>query len=138
MFRTFDPFREFDRLATRAAHPAATTVAYDTLKYDDHYELRFDVPGVDPDSIELTVDKRELTLSFERIDDVPEGAELVARRRPSGPAVQRLFLGEGLDAENLDARYDLGVLTVVIPLAETAKPRRVAIGAVAEGSADAS
>jgi HSP20 family protein len=128
MFRTFDPFREFDRLAPRTS-PATPTVAYDTLKFDDRYELRFDVPGVDPDTIELTVDRRELLLSFERTEDLPEGAEVVARRRRLGPVSQRLFLGEGLDAQGLDARYDQGVLTVVIPVAETAKPRRVAIGA---------
>jgi HSP20 family protein len=129
MFRTFDPFRELDRVAARSAFPAATAVAYDTLKFDDRYELRFDVPGIDPDTIDLTVDGRELTLGFERVDDVPEGAELVARRRPVGRVSQRLFLGEGLDAQGLDARYDHGVLTVVIPVAESAKPRRVAIGA---------
>lgn len=128
LFRTFDPFREFDRLATRTS-PTASPVAYDTLKFDDRYELRFDVPGVDPDTIELTVDRRELLLSFDRTDDVPEGAEIVARRRPLGSISQRLFLGEGLDPEGLDARYDHGVLTVVIPVAEAAKPRRVAIGA---------
>ncbi len=128
LFRTFDPFREIDRLAARTT-PATPTVAYDTLKFEDRYELRFDVPGVDPDTIELTVDDRELVLTFERADEVPEGAEVVARRRPLGVVSQRLFLGEGLDPQGLDARCDLGVLTVVIPVAEAAKPRKVAIGA---------
>lgn len=133
MFRTFDPFRELDRAFARPA-PTGAAVAYDTLQFDDRYELRFDVPGVDPDSIELTVDRRELTLSYERNDEVPEGATVVSRRRPVGQVTQRLFLGDGLDAEHLDAHYDHGVLRVVIPVAEAAKPRRVAIGAGTNGS----
>ncbi|MDH3754631.1 MAG: Hsp20/alpha crystallin family protein [Acidimicrobiia bacterium] len=124
MFSTFDPFRDFARLAP-ARLPV--TVPYDTLRFDDRFELRFDVPGVDPDGIELTVDGRELTLTFDRTSDIPEDATLVARRRPTGEVRQSLHLGESLDVTGLAADYDKGVLVVTIPVAEQAMPRKVPV-----------
>ena len=121
MLRTFDPFREF---------PLATTptVDYDIVRSDDGVELHIDIPGIDPAEVELTVDGRSLVLSAERPERIAEGATQVSRRRRSGSISRRFHLGESLDADRLEADYEFGVLTVRIPVAESAKPRRVAVG----------
>ncbi len=134
MFRNFDsfwnsslrdwPFSGWDRVGTTFA----STMPLDVVRYDDRYELVFDLPGADPDSIELTVDNRELVLTAERPANVGEGGQFVSRQRPHGSLSQRLFLGDRLDAEGLTADYVHGVLTVTVPVAESAKPRKVEIG----------
>jgi HSP20 family protein len=95
---------------------------------------RFDLPDVDRDSIELTAEKNVLTVRAERNWTPGEGQEVVVAERPQGNFTRQLFLGESFDVDHITATYDQGVLTVVVPVVEQAKPRRVEI---AEGSSSA-
>ncbi|HZQ85771.1 MAG TPA: Hsp20/alpha crystallin family protein [Acidimicrobiales bacterium] len=142
-----DPFRELDRFAQQAlgTRMRPAVMPLDAYRQDDHFVVHFDLPGVDPASIDLTVEKNVLAVSAERNWQASDDQQLVASERPQGTFGRQLFLGEGLDIEHVDARYDNGVLTVTIPVAEQAKPRKVQISAsggkakaIETGSADKS
>jgi len=122
MLRTFDPFRDFPTAS-------ASGVDYDVARTADGIELRVDIPGINPDDVDLTVDGRTLRLEASRDDSVEEGTELVSRRRRSTTLQHTFQLGEQLDADRLVADYEFGVLKVTIPVAESAKPRKVLVGA---------
>jgi HSP20 family protein len=130
MLMRFDPFRELDRLADRAWRDARVPVMpLDAYRHGDVFTVDFDLPGVDPASIDLTIERNVLTVSAERAWQRREGVDVVAAERPQGTFSRQLFLGDGLDATNVEANYVNGVLTVRLPVAEQAKPRKVAIGA---------
>jgi len=99
----------------------------DAVRHDQHVELRFDLPGVLPESIDVEVERNVLTVRAERTWSPAEGAEVLVRERPQGSVTRHVTLGESLDAERLEATYDAGVLTLTIPVAEQAKPRKVEI-----------
>ena len=129
MLMRTDPFREIDRLAQQVlgttARPAA--MAMDAYRRGEEFVVEFDLPGVDRDSIDLTVEKNVLTVHAERRRPGLEGVELLVGERPPGTFSRQLFLGEGLDTERINANYGDGVLTLRLPIAEKAKPRRVPI-----------
>ncbi|MFG2731964.1 Hsp20/alpha crystallin family protein [Streptomyces canus] len=129
MLMRTDPFREFDRLAQQVfgstARPAA--MAMDAYRSGDDFVVHFDLPGVDPETIELDVERNVLNVRAERRVPAPEGAEMIVAERPTGSFTRQLFLGDTLDTERIDASYDVGVLTLRIPVAEQAKPRRIQI-----------
>ncbi|MBE1604717.1 Hsp20/alpha crystallin family protein [Actinopolymorpha pittospori] len=129
MLMRTDPFREFDRLTQQllgtATRPAAMPL--DAYRKDDWFYVHFDLPGVKPDDIELTVEQNVLTVRAERVGAHSDGVELIAAERPQGTFTRQLFLGETLDTDKLEADYDSGVLSIRIPVAEQAKPRRVQI-----------
>ena len=132
MLMRFDPFRELDRLTQQAfsSNPMRPTVMpMDAYRQGDKFVVHFDLPGVQPDSIDLTVEKNVLTVSAERSWQPADGQEVVASERPQGKFSRQLFLGESLDAEHIEAGYDNGVLTITVPVAEQAKPRKVQITA---------
>jgi len=108
----------------------------DAYREGDNFVVQFDLPGVDVASTNLTVEKNVLTVSAERRWQPSDGAEVVATERPQGSFSRQLFLGDGLDADRIDAQYNHGVLTVTIPVAEQAKPRRIDI-ASGDGGAQA-
>jgi len=130
MLMRTDPFRELDRIAESVlgtrAHPAVMPM--EAYRQDESFVVHFDLPGVDPDSIDLTVEQNVLTIRAERRSPADEGAEMVASELSHGVFSRQLFLGETLDTDNLQADYDAGVLTLRIPVAERAKPRKVAVG----------
>ena len=128
MLMRFDPFRELDRLTQRGWNGAASVMPLDAYRRGDHFYVHFDLPGVDPQSVDLEVEKNVLTVKAERSWEPREGDEVVVAERPRGTFSRQLFLGETLDSDHIEANYDQGVLTVRIPVAEAAKPRRVAIG----------
>jgi len=134
MLMRWDPFRDFDRLNEQlwnAANrtPAARTFPMDAYRRGDRFFVHFHLPGVDPDSIELTVEKNVLAVKVDRQWQPQEGDEVLAAERPRGTFTRQLFLGETLDADRLQASYDKGVLTLSIPVAEAAKPRKVTVTA---------
>ncbi|XTZ17399.1 Hsp20/alpha crystallin family protein [Micromonospora echinospora] len=129
MLMRTDPFREIDRLADQvfgtATRPAVMHL--DAYRDGDHFYAAFDLPGVDPESIDCTVERNVLTVKAERRRPTGDNVELVAAERPMGTFTRRLFLGDTLDTDRLEAGYDNGVLTLRIPVAERAKPRRVTV-----------
>ena len=126
--RTYDPFRNFDRMFTAASAPTRPSIPLDVVRGEDNVELHFDLPGVDASSIDLTVEKRELTLAAERTFSPAEGTEVVRSERRHGSLSRTLVLAENLDTEALTADYANGVLVVTIPVVAEAKPRRIEIG----------
>ncbi len=125
MLRRFDPFRDFDRVWSEAPNPA---IPMDVLRRDDQIELYFDLPGIDPDSVDLTVERNQLTVKAERHLPPSDDDVVLVRERRQGTFSRQLSLGETLDASNVEASYDNGVLTVRIPVAEAAKPRKISVG----------
>lgn len=133
MVLTFDPFREFDRLADRMlgvpAIPGAAAAAMpmDLYRSGDHFVLHCDLAGIDPGSIEVDVDGRVLTIRAERSARTDADVQWVRRERVTGTFERRLTLGDGLDLSRIEATWNDGVLTLTIPIAEAAKPRRITI-----------
>jgi HSP20 family protein len=127
----FDPFPDFDRLAEQmfsaGLRGAPRSVPMDAYRRGDQFLIHLDLPGVDPDAIELTVEQNVLTIRAERRFERGEGDEPLVSERPQGTFARQLLLGESLDTDGLEADYDQGVLTLRIPVAEEAKPRRVQI-----------
>jgi HSP20 family protein len=133
MLMRFDPFREIDRLFETVGATngwRGSVLAMDAYRDGDTFVVHLDLPGVDPDSIDLTVEQNQLTVRAERRWDFG-GRELVARERPQGTFSRQLFLGESLDADRIDADYEHGVLTLRIPVTEEAKPRKIQVGSQA-------
>ena len=128
MLMRFDPFKDFERWTQQLSGGTRSAVmAMDAYRQGDHWVAAFDLPGVDPASIDLTVEKNVLTVRAERSWQPQEGDQVVVSERPQGVFTRQLFLGEGLDTEHIEASYEAGVLIVRMPVAEQAKPRKVAI-----------
>ena len=130
MLVRYDPFRQLDRMTDQLFGTAAGTphwMPMDAIRHDHEVVLRFDLPGVSPESLDITVERNELTVKAERSWTASEGDEVLARERPQGSVTRQVLLGESLDTDHLEARYDAGVLTVTIPVSEKAKPRRVEV-----------
>ncbi|MEU9222894.1 Hsp20/alpha crystallin family protein [Streptomyces massasporeus] len=130
MLMRTDPFRELDRLTQQVFGPATTrpsAMAMDAYRSGDDFFVHFDLPGIDPETIELDVERNVLNVRAERRSPAPEGAEPLVAERPTGTFTRQLFLGDTLDTERIDASYESGVLTLRIPVAEQAKPRRIQI-----------
>ena len=134
VFRFFEPFRdparELDRLMSIAASGtrAPLGMPLDVYRDDDgSYHVDLDLPGVDPASIEVTVDSGALTIQAERIPPFRESQHVIVTERPHGSFARQLSLGEGVDSENLTAAYTNGVLHVTIPASPRSQPRKVEI-----------
>lgn len=129
MLLRYDPFRDMDRFTEQlfGSSGRKAWIPMDAVRRADGVELRFDLPGVAPDSIDLSVERNVLTVRGERTWFLGEGEEALAKERAHGAFVRQVFLGEALDTDRLEAAYDHGVLTVTIPTAEQAKPRRIEV-----------
>jgi HSP20 family protein len=132
---TFDPFtRDFDRIVRRAFGPAylrtsfPQALAMDSLRRDGEVVLRFDVPGVEPEKIDVTVENGILTVSATREETKTEGDEQVVRERYAGSFTRRVRLSDNLDADAIEASHADGVLELRIPVREAAKPRKIEVG----------
>lgn len=128
MLMRTDPFRELDRLTQQvlgtSARPAV--MAMDAWRSGDEFVVEFDLPGVDPSTVELDVERNVLTVRAHR--PVNEGTEeMIAAERPRGVFSRQLILGDNLDTERISAGYAGGVLTLRVPVAEKAKPRRIQV-----------
>ena len=130
MLMRYDPFAGFDLLTRPGAAGQQGLLAMDAYRQGDRFLVHFDLPGVDPASVELNVERNVLTVSAQRPATPAGGEEWLVSERPHGAASRQLFLGEGLDLDRIEASYDRGVLTVSVPVAEAAKPRKVEIAAV--------
>jgi len=136
LLRTTDPFRDLDRLAGQLLgttnRPAVMPM--DAWREGDVFTIEFDLPGVAQESIDLDVERNVLTVRAER---VPRNGdwEMLASERPRGMFSRQLVLGDNLDLDRIQARYDAGVLRLTIPVAERAKPRKIEISQATERTA---
>jgi len=136
MLMRTDPFRELDRLTQQVlgangtlARPAVMPM--DAWREGDTFHVEFDLPGVNPESIDLDVERNVVTVKAER--PTRDGnAEMIAAERPRGVFSRQLILGDNLDTQHIEASYDAGVLTLLIPVAEQAKPRKIVISSKGE------
>jgi HSP20 family protein len=133
MLMRTDPFRELDRLTQQVLGTAGTwskpaAMPMDAYRAGDEFVVCFDLPGVAPDAIDLDIERNVLTVKAER-RPLPGGddVEMHVSERPLGVFSRQLFLGESLDTDHIAADYEAGVLTLRIPVAEKAKPRRIEI-----------
>lgn len=128
MLMRFDPVREVERWASQlSAGTRAGMMPVDAYRQGDRWVAVFDLPGLDPGAIAVTVEDNILTVRAERSWAPQEGEQVVISERPQGTFTRRLALGDGIDAEHVEASYDAGVLTVHLPVAAQAKPRKVSI-----------
>jgi HSP20 family protein len=132
----FDPFfRDFDRLTQQllgnatgtAAHPAVMPM--DAWRDGDQFVVELDLPGIEPDSLDINVEHDVLTVRAERTAVAQDGRQWLASERPYGVFSRRIMLGTSVDTDNITADYTDGVLRLTIPVAEHAKPRKIAIAA---------
>jgi HSP20 family protein len=128
MLMRTDPFRDLDRLSQQLWGTATrpTVMAMDAWRDGDEFVVEFDLPGVSPDSVDLDVERNVLTVKAER-PALNGDRELIAAERPRGVFSRQLILGDNLDTESVGAAYSSGVLTLRIPVAEQAKPRKIQI-----------
>ncbi|MEV0245058.1 HSP20 family small heat-shock protein [Nocardia sp. NPDC050712] len=128
MLMRTDPFRDLDRLTQQvfgtAARPAAMPM--DAWRDGDEFVVEFDLPGIDPDSLDLDVERNVVTVKATR-PELDQGRSMIAAERSRGVFSRQLFLGDSLDTEAIRADYRNGVLRLTIPVAEKAKPRKIEI-----------
>jgi HSP20 family protein len=136
MLMRYEPFRDFDRLTEELlSERRARQIPVDAYRRGNEFKIHLDLPGVDSRFIELTVEQDLLTVRATRAWERTDGDQIQIAERPQGEFSRQLFLGEGLDRDHITANYQNGVLTLTIPVAEEAKPRKVEItdaGGVAE------
>ncbi|NLP83148.1 Hsp20/alpha crystallin family protein [Microbacterium sp. CFH 90308] len=132
---TYDPFRDLDRLASSLFDTVRgpRRMPMDLYRDGDHYVLTADLPGIDPGSVDIDVDGQLLTIRAERTLTSGEDVKWITREREAASFLRQLNLGQGIDTERISANYSNGVLSVMIPVSEKAKPRKIEVSS--EGSA---
>ncbi|WP_097870483.1 Hsp20/alpha crystallin family protein [Streptomyces sp. rh34] len=133
MLMRTDPFRELDRITEQLLRPGTwsrhSAMPMDAYREGDEYVVAFDLPGVPPDAIDIDVERNMLTVKAERRPAVnADHVQMELSERPLGVFSRQIVLADALDTEQIDADYEAGVLTLRIPIAERAKPRKIAIG----------
>ena len=133
---SYDPFRDFDRLASTLldSRRGPRRMPMDLYRDGDHYVMTADLPGVDPGSVDIDVDGQLLTIRAERTLTSGEGVKWITREREAASFMRQLNLGAGIDTERISASYDNGVLSVTIPVSEKAKSRRIEVATGASGT----
>ena len=129
MAMKFDPFRELDRMAGALLDPRQRLwlMPIDLYREGDHYILNADLPGIDPGSVDVDVDGQLLTIRAERTIQASDSVTWLTRERESGSFLRQLNLGQGINIEGISAKYENGVLSVLIPVSERAKPRKIEV-----------
>ncbi|ASW58084.1 Hsp20/alpha crystallin family protein [Plantactinospora sp. KBS50] len=130
MLMRSDPFRDIDRVFAQLTGTISrpTVMHLDAERDGDWFNAYFDLPGVDPDSIEVTVERNVLQVKAQRQRTAKDGVETVISERPMGVFSRQLFLADTLDTDRLEASYDNGVLALRIPVSDKAKPRKISVG----------
>lgn len=136
MLMRFDPFREIDRVFEHVT-TGRQAMPMDAYRHGENFVVHLDLPGVDQSSIDVSIEQNVLTVSAERHWQAVEGDEVIANERRQGKFSRELFLGNALDAERIHATYEGGVLTLTIPVAEKARPRKIDIGTGTESTQEA-
>ncbi|WP_405941245.1 Hsp20/alpha crystallin family protein [Streptomyces sp. NBC_00207] len=134
MLMRTDPFREMDRIVQQLSGTSGTwskpsVMPMDAYRQGDVYVIAFDLPGVSTEAIDIDVERNMLTVKAERRPaEKSDGVQMELSERPLGAFSRQIMLADTLDTERIEADYDAGVLTLRIPIAERAKPRKIAIG----------
>lgn len=126
LLTSFDPFAEFHR-ALRTTDGGHAVMRMDAVRREREVELRFDLPGIDTESIDVTVDRGVLAVSAKRLDEYADGEKPYLRERIMGAFTRQIRLSDAVDADKISAAYENGVLRVTVPLTERAQPRKVAV-----------
>jgi HSP20 family protein len=131
----FDPFQEFDRLSRQmlGSGRGPRSMPMEAYRRADQFFIHLDLPGVNPDDVQLTVERNVVSVRAERRSLWQEGDDVLVDETPQGTFGRQLFLGDNLDAGRLEASFDQGILTLTIPVAEQAKPRRIQVSARSRG-----
>jgi HSP20 family protein len=127
MLLRYDPFRELDRLTEAFGARGLNVAPLDAYRDGDQFHVLVDLPGVDPENIDLTVERDVLTIKAQRSWPEREGVETLVAERPQGSVTRRLLLGQTVSSDDIQANYDQGVLHLTIPSAETARVRKVEV-----------
>lgn len=129
MATRYDPFRDVDRMINSVMRqvPNGPAMPLDVYRDGDAFIARIDLPGVDPASIDIDVEDHTLTVRAERPADAKEDVQWLIRERSAGTFARQLTLGDGVSTEDISASYNGGVLTLTIPVAEAAKPRKISV-----------
>jgi len=127
MALSFDPFSQLDRFAASVLDSvrAPRLMPVDLFRDGEQYVLHADLPGVDPGSVDVDLDGSQLTIRAQRTADNRDGVRWLARERGAGQFLRQFTLGEGVDLDKISASYESGVLSVIIPVSERAKPRKI-------------
>ena len=134
MLRFSEPFENLEQMMSSfGGRWRGGIMPMDAYEKDEVYTLRFDLPGVHPDHVDVTVEGNTLTVTAEAPGDEPEDVTWLLRERPSGHHRREVRLGDHLDPVRVDASFDNGVLTVTIPMREESKPHKVSINAPTKG-----
>lgn len=131
MATSYDPFHELDRMAGALldTRQGPRLMPMDLYREGDHYVVSADLPGIDPGSVDIDVDGQLLTIRAERTMGNNVGAKWITRERMAGSYLRQLNLGSGIDIEHISASYDNGVLSIMIPVSEKARPRKIEVQA---------
>jgi HSP20 family protein len=129
LLRNTDPFRDFDRLTQQllGSTNRPAVMPMDAWREGESFVIELDVPGVSPETIDIDVERNVLTVRAERVARNGDW-EMLASERAKGAFSRQLVLGDNLDLDRIEAAYDAGVLRLVVPVAEKAKPRKIEIG----------
>ncbi|MFE6996058.1 Hsp20/alpha crystallin family protein [Microbacterium sp. NPDC057659] len=129
MGMTFDPISQLDRFAASVLDTARTPrfMPVDLFRDGDRYVLHADLPGIDPGSIDVDVDGSQLSIRAQRTSDSGEGVRWISRERTGGSFLRQFTLGDGVDVDGISASYETGVLSIIIPVSDRAKPRKIAV-----------
>jgi HSP20 family protein len=129
MAMSFDPFAELDRLTSSlmGTGQGPRFMPVDLYREGDQYILNADMPGIDPGSVDIDVDGQLLTIRANRTPEAPEGVKWTSQERPYGTYLRQFSVGEGIKSDSITAHYDNGVLSLIIPVSERAKPRKVEV-----------
>ncbi len=127
---SYDPFHHLDELRDQLISGGRTPRSFpmDAYRRGEEFFVHLDLPGIDPDTVELTVENQVLTISVERRFEQREGDEIIVSERPQGRFSRQLRLGSTIDTDRIAAGYDDGVLTITLPVSERARPRQVPVG----------
>jgi HSP20 family protein len=138
MILRFDSLRDLDRLAQQAWQQPlgrSSIMPMDAYRDGDRFVVRLDLPGVEPGSFDVTVDRNVLTVAAARYWRPTQDQQVIAAERPTGRFQRQVQLTDGLDSDKVEARYDAGVLTVTIPIPDAARPRRIEITSASRNKA---
>jgi HSP20 family protein len=126
----YDPFHRLDELRDRLLSGGRTPLSFpmDAYRRGDAFVVHLDLPGVEPETIDVAVENQVLSVGAERRFEPHEGDEFLVTERPQGRFSRQLRLGSTIDTENIAASYDDGVLTLTLPVSERAKPRQIQVG----------